>query len=127
MNSAKLRDSLELVGIAAVVLSLIFVAYEVRQNTISARAAAIQEIGQELADGFAFNGHHLGHQRARVVFDLRRRRTGPHAAGLLLDPANLPGLQGRGHDDFRSLYRLPRPWPRAQDAHAVRQGPGRSG
>lgn len=50
MNSAKLRDSLELVGIAAVVLSLIFVAYEVRQNTISARAAAIQEIGIATAE-----------------------------------------------------------------------------
>jgi hypothetical protein len=50
MNSAKLRDSLELVGIAAVVLSLISVAYEVRQNTISARAAAIQEIGIATAE-----------------------------------------------------------------------------
>lgn len=50
MDSAKLRDSLELVGIAAVVLSLIFVAYEVRQNTISARAAAIQEIGIATAE-----------------------------------------------------------------------------
>jgi hypothetical protein len=50
MNSAKLRDSLELIGIAAVVLSLIFVAYEIRQNTISARAAAIQEIGVATAE-----------------------------------------------------------------------------
>lgn len=50
MNSAKLRDSLELVGIAAVVLSLIFLAYEVRQNTISARAAAIQEMGIATAE-----------------------------------------------------------------------------
>lgn len=50
MKSARLRENLELVGIAAVVLSLVFVAYEVRQNTISARAAAIQEIGIATAE-----------------------------------------------------------------------------
>ena len=41
--------------------------------------------------------------KAGDVFDLWRRRPGSHAAGLLLDSADLPGLQGRGHDDRRPL------------------------
>jgi len=38
-------DVLEIVGIIMVVLSLIFVGYEIRQNTIAARATAYQAIG----------------------------------------------------------------------------------
>ena len=38
-------DVLEIVGIILVVLSLIFVGYEIRQNTIAARATAYQAIG----------------------------------------------------------------------------------
>ena len=39
------KDVLEIVGITAVVLSLAFVGYEIRQNTIASRAAAYQAIG----------------------------------------------------------------------------------
>jgi hypothetical protein len=40
MNS--LKGKLELVGVVAVVVSLLFVAFEIRQNTTSVQAAAIQ-------------------------------------------------------------------------------------
>ena len=39
------KDALEIVGLTAVVLSLAFVGYEIRQNTIASRAAAYQAIG----------------------------------------------------------------------------------
>jgi hypothetical protein len=39
------KDVLEIVGIIAVVFSLAFVGYEIRQNTIASRAAAYQAIG----------------------------------------------------------------------------------
>lgn len=43
MNQRK--DVLEIVGIIAVVFSLAFVGYEIRQNTIASRAAAYQAVG----------------------------------------------------------------------------------
>ena len=44
------KDVLEIVGITVVVLSLAFVGYEIRQNTIASRAAAYQAIGIAGAD-----------------------------------------------------------------------------
>ena len=43
----------QVVGAVGVVASLVFVAYEIRQNTMAARAAAIQEIGIATADMWA--------------------------------------------------------------------------
>jgi hypothetical protein len=42
--------TIEVIGIIGLVASLIFVAYEIRQNTIAARATAIQQIGIATAD-----------------------------------------------------------------------------
>ena len=42
--------SIELIGIVGLIASLIFVAYEIRQNTIAARAAAIQQLGIATAE-----------------------------------------------------------------------------
>jgi hypothetical protein len=42
----------EIVGVIAVVASLVFVGYEIRQNTVTARAAAYQAIGVATATAF---------------------------------------------------------------------------
>ena len=62
-----------------------------------------------------------GPRRGAHLPDLRRRRQGPRAAGLLRGRARLPDLHGIGRDDRRSVRRLRRRGPRAQDAQAQRQ------
>ena len=46
------KDLIEFVGVVAVVASLVFVGYEIRQNTVAARAAAYQAIGVATAAAF---------------------------------------------------------------------------
>ncbi len=60
MDEAK--EKIELVGIIAVVLSLLFVGYEIRQNTIVARAAAYQSIGVATASVLDNTAHDLRYQ-----------------------------------------------------------------
>ena len=50
-------DYLEIIGIVAVVASLVFVGYEIRQNTIVARASAYQAIGIATASAFDTRAH----------------------------------------------------------------------
>ena len=50
MDNGKLRDSLELVGIVAVILSLVLVAYEIRQNTNAVESAVIQSLVESSVD-----------------------------------------------------------------------------
>jgi hypothetical protein len=50
MENGKLRDSLELVGIVAVILSLALVAYEIRQNTNAVESAVIQSLIESSVD-----------------------------------------------------------------------------
>ena len=50
MDNGKLRDSLELVGIVAVILSLALVAYEIRQNTNAVKSAVIQSLVESSID-----------------------------------------------------------------------------
>lgn len=57
MPNPSAKDSLEIVGVLAVVASLIFVGYEIRQNTIAARAAAYQAIGIATASAFDSQAH----------------------------------------------------------------------
>ncbi len=45
MDREKRKGLMELIGFAAIVVSLIFVGMELRQNTIASRAAAYQELG----------------------------------------------------------------------------------
>ncbi|MGI9248372.1 MAG: hypothetical protein ACR2QI_05115, partial [Woeseiaceae bacterium] len=45
MNSEKLRNYVELVGIFGILISLIFVGIELRNSNLHARAAAFQAIG----------------------------------------------------------------------------------
>ena len=49
-SATDVRKKLELFGAAGLILSLVFVAYEVRQNTLAARAGAIQQIGIATAE-----------------------------------------------------------------------------
>ena len=49
MDSAKLHDWLQIVGLAAVVGGLIFVGYEVQQNTTQIRAEAANSINEALS------------------------------------------------------------------------------
>ena len=51
------KDLVEIVGVIAVVASLIFVGYEIRQNTVVARAAAYQAIGVATAEAFDSLAH----------------------------------------------------------------------
>ena len=58
MKFANWKDSLELVGIAAIVVSLIFVGYELRQSTAIARSDAYSSFSSqffELASNAALN------------------------------------------------------------------------
>ena len=48
INSKSVRDTVELVGIIAVVLSLLLVAYEVRQSNRIAQATTTYEIGRDV-------------------------------------------------------------------------------
>jgi hypothetical protein len=45
-----ISKTFEVLGAIGLIASLMFVAYEIRQNTIAARASAIQEIGIATAD-----------------------------------------------------------------------------
>ena len=49
-NEAKTFNLIEVLGLVAVSVSLVFVGLEVRQNTIASRAAAYQEHGSHLSD-----------------------------------------------------------------------------
>jgi len=60
MDEAK--GKIELIGIIVVVLSLLFVGYEIRQNTIAARAAAYQSIGIATASVLDNAAHDLRYQ-----------------------------------------------------------------
>ncbi len=51
------KNLVEIVGVIAVVASLIFVGYEIRQNTVAARAAAYQAIGVATAEAFDSLAH----------------------------------------------------------------------
>ena len=51
------KNLVEIVGVIAVVASLIFVGYEIRQNTVAARAAAYQAIGVATAEAFDSMAH----------------------------------------------------------------------
>ena len=44
------KGLVEVIGVLAVIISLLLVAYEVRQNTLTARASAIQQIGIATAE-----------------------------------------------------------------------------
>ncbi|MEM7501025.1 MAG: hypothetical protein AAF417_03225 [Pseudomonadota bacterium] len=48
INRATVRDTIELIGIVAVVLSLLLVAYEVRQSNRIAQATTTYEIGRDV-------------------------------------------------------------------------------
>jgi hypothetical protein len=50
MKSATWKDSLELVGIAAIVVSLVFVGYELRQSTAIARSDAYSSFSAQFLD-----------------------------------------------------------------------------
>ncbi len=52
MKNISIRFVAELIAVIGVVLSLIFVGFELRQNTIAARSAAFQEIGVATAQGW---------------------------------------------------------------------------
>ncbi len=53
MNQDRLKNYLELVGIGAIVVSLAFVAYEIRQNTNAVRSTIIQSVSQQSFDAVA--------------------------------------------------------------------------
>ena len=44
------RDVAEIIAVVSVIISLIFIGLEFRQNTIATRAAAYQELGMGVAD-----------------------------------------------------------------------------
>lgn len=54
MKTEKKRDFLELAGVAAIVVSLGFVTYEIRQNTNAVRSTVIHSISQQSIDSIAF-------------------------------------------------------------------------
>ena len=47
MDSLKRKDIYEFIGMAAIVLSLVFVIYEVRQNTAAVRSSVIQSVSDQ--------------------------------------------------------------------------------
>ena len=49
-NESRTFNLIEILGLVAVAVSLVFVGFEVRQNTIAGRAAAYQEHGSHLAN-----------------------------------------------------------------------------
>lgn len=64
MKSRDLAQKLELVGIAAILLSLIFVGLELRANNVQARAAAFQALGIATAEY-----HQSFDDRINLLFD----------------------------------------------------------
>ena len=57
MNRTQSKGLLDALGVLAVVASLLFLAYEIRQNTVAARAAAYQAIGIATASAFDSKAH----------------------------------------------------------------------
>ena len=55
MNQYRWKDYLELLGIAAIVASLAFVALEIRQNTDAVRSTIIQSVSQQSFDSVALS------------------------------------------------------------------------
>ncbi len=53
MNQDRWRNYLEFVGVAAIIASLAFVAFEIRQNTDAVRSTIIQAVSQQSFDGVA--------------------------------------------------------------------------
>ena len=49
-NELRTFDLIEVLGLVAVAVSLVFVGFEIRQNTIASRAAAYQEHGSHLSN-----------------------------------------------------------------------------
>ena len=49
-RSSRLRGAIELLGVAAVIGSLVFVGIEIRQNSAATRAAATQDLGRSWVD-----------------------------------------------------------------------------
>ena len=77
----KLKDNIEIVGIAAVVLSLVFVAYEIRQNNELMAAEARQVRTSMVIDSWRFSAEHgdLAELRGRErngeeISDVERQR-----------------------------------------------------
>lgn len=68
MNREKIRNVLELVGAAAIVISLGFVAFEIRQNTNAVRSTVIQSISQQSIDSIerVLSNPELRHAQAAV-------------------------------------------------------------
>ncbi len=63
MNREHRKDILEAVGLVAIVASLLFLALEIRQSNLQARAAAYQAIG--IATAAAFDS--LAHDREFLI------------------------------------------------------------
>ena len=55
MNQDKSKNYLEIVGVAAIVASLAFVAFEIRQNTNAVRSTIIQGVSQQSFDAVALS------------------------------------------------------------------------
>ena len=53
MNGYRLKDSLEIIGVVAIIVSLGFVTYEIRQNTNAVRSTVIHSISQQSFDAIA--------------------------------------------------------------------------
>jgi hypothetical protein len=65
MKFANWRDSLELVGIAAIIVSLVFVGYELKQSTAIARSDAYSSFSSrffELTSNAALDKRMSGHE-----------------------------------------------------------------
>lgn len=74
MNSAKLNDWVQGIGIFALVASLIFVGIEVRQNSIATRSAtnaAVKNLGTGTVDDAERRGRHMrwAWESERVIFN----------------------------------------------------------
>ena len=54
MGKKQLKDTLELVGVAAIIASLVFVAFEIRQNTDAVRSTVVQAVSQQSYDAIVF-------------------------------------------------------------------------
>jgi hypothetical protein len=53
VNQDRWKSHLEVIGVAAIVVSLAFVAFEIRQNTNAVRSTIIQSVSQQSFDGVA--------------------------------------------------------------------------
>ena len=110
------RDTVETVGVFAVVISLIFVGMELAQNTSAIRAQTVQEIQQDIRDQLRFSKdeanswtpfYHATKKEVGFAYSCMSETYVPKTLGLLYETEDPDSCKGPSCKILFTTFDLP--------------------